>query len=331
MPLFGAAPGTSFVTAEPIMGFVEIMGFLKRMVNQSANRKVAQWSDEGGPASIEYYSCGGAGVLIVTQTREGQAQVAALLDVLRSASEVGGSMLTIHVTWLEVTDAKAADLLGRDPAKRQVPMEVTPADLAKADAKTLYRAATTCFDRQEVCAASGNLRTYVGSTTPIVCEGLFGWTSNVRPFMVGGVLEVRPHLAADRSTVLLDYRSYLTTAASIEHCPVQVATDAKDNAKAATTAPTTIDLPSLECQTLRGSVRIPLGKTILLGCTTGPKLKDGKVACLVVEVSASKAEAAPPQAIPLDTTDATKATPASSERRPPTPPPVPAKTGRGKN
>lgn len=278
-----------------LRGSIRLIDIIKRTVKNQIDPKVAAWSDEGGPASIDYSSYGGAGVLIVLQTREGQKRVESLLEAMRGASEVGGPMLTIHVQWVEMADAKAAELLGCDPAKRQVPMEVTAADLAKADAKTIYRGCTTCFDRQTVFVASGNLKAYLADGTPLVCAASLGITPIIRNFLVGGMLEVRPQLSKDKDAVLLDYRSYVNPAATIEHTGPQ-----EYAAGAARGAPlregviaVDFGFPAVDFQTLRGSVRIPLGKSILLGFTTGPKLKDGKVSCLIVEVSASKAETRP--------------------------------------
>jgi hypothetical protein len=272
------------------IGWQELIDIIKRSVYNQIDPKVAAWTDEGGPASIDYLSFGVAKVLIVSQTREGQKRVESLLEAMRSASEVGGPMLTIHARWVEMADAKAAELLGRDPAKRQVPIEVTDADLAKADAKTLYRACTTCFDRQTVFVASGNIKAYLADGTPLVCEAYRGITPIIRDFLVGGMLEVRPQLSKDKDAVLLDYRSYVNPAATIEHTePQEYAGGTNPQA----TLHTDFGFPAVDFQTLRGSVRIPLGKSILLGFTTGPKLKDGKVSCLIVEVSASKVETRP--------------------------------------
>jgi hypothetical protein len=324
--LFGVAPGAAAAAPEPEMGSQELLDIVQKMVNQQSNPKVAAWDSEGGIAHIDFLKVGGALELIVSQTPEGQRSMELLLESLRRATEVGGPMVMIHVTWLEVTDAKAAELLGGDPAKRQVPMEVTAATLAKADAKTLYRACTTCFNGQQVCALSGNLRSYVGEATPIVCEALVGWSPTIRNLIVGGVLEVRPQLSRDKDTVLLDYRSYVNQTATMEHKLTKVSSSTTGGMEGTTAE---IDLPAVDCQSLRGSVRIPVGKTILLGCTTGPKLKDGKVACLVVEVSVSadgeatktlvETGAVPPAA-------ATKTSePKPARTRAPLPPAVPSK------
>jgi len=52
-----------------------------RVVNRVSDPDVAVWADEGGPAGIECFG----GHLVVTQTRQGHARLAALLDALLAA------------------------------------------------------------------------------------------------------------------------------------------------------------------------------------------------------------------------------------------------------
>ena len=62
-------------------GWQNLVDAIQRCVNQYADPHVAAWSDEGGAAAIEYFG----GTLIVTQTRRGHANLAALLGALRAA------------------------------------------------------------------------------------------------------------------------------------------------------------------------------------------------------------------------------------------------------
>jgi beta-lactamase regulating signal transducer with metallopeptidase domain len=61
-----------------LIGLVELVGVLQRNVSAQQQPGVAAWSDEGGPAAAEYFN----GVLLVTQTRTGQARVASFLTRL---------------------------------------------------------------------------------------------------------------------------------------------------------------------------------------------------------------------------------------------------------
>jgi len=69
------------------VGRQELMDIIKRNVINLADRNVAAWTDEGGPAAIDYYD----GVFVVTQTLRGQERVMDLLTMLRKAKSQEGS------------------------------------------------------------------------------------------------------------------------------------------------------------------------------------------------------------------------------------------------
>jgi hypothetical protein len=60
----------------------ELVDIIKRNFNNFDDRNVAAWTDEGGPAAIDYYY---GGVLIVTQTPRAHERIAELLSLLREA------------------------------------------------------------------------------------------------------------------------------------------------------------------------------------------------------------------------------------------------------
>lgn len=62
-------------------GWQEVIALLQRTVNYPSDRQVAAWSDEGGPAAVEFYQ----GVLVVAQTERGQERVREFLKQLRTA------------------------------------------------------------------------------------------------------------------------------------------------------------------------------------------------------------------------------------------------------
>jgi len=61
----------------------ELIAAIQRNVSSCLDEETAKWSDEGGPASIEYYR----GMLVITQTRRGHEEVDRLLRLLRSAAD----------------------------------------------------------------------------------------------------------------------------------------------------------------------------------------------------------------------------------------------------
>ncbi|MCX5671181.1 MAG: hypothetical protein NTU94_07685, partial [Planctomycetota bacterium] len=98
--LFGA---TKTATEQPTVGFQELMDIIKRTVNNTADPTVAAWSDEGGPAAIEYMN----GTLIVTQTRHGHEKVADLLEQLRRERAI---MISVESRFCTVSDDFLQDI-----------------------------------------------------------------------------------------------------------------------------------------------------------------------------------------------------------------------------
>jgi len=72
---------------EPQIGYVEQRDIIKQYVNNMSDRGVAAWTDEGGPATMDYYD----GVFFVTQTPRGHERIMDLLTVLRKAKAQAGS------------------------------------------------------------------------------------------------------------------------------------------------------------------------------------------------------------------------------------------------
>ena len=72
---------TSAFAEDARMACQGLANVIKCYASNFADPNVAAWTDEGGPAAIDYFN----GVLIVTQTPEGHEQVARLLDMLREA------------------------------------------------------------------------------------------------------------------------------------------------------------------------------------------------------------------------------------------------------
>ncbi|MGB2967782.1 MAG: hypothetical protein WBD14_10300, partial [Phycisphaerae bacterium] len=101
---FGALFGGG-AAAEPEtgIGWQELVDIIKRNVNSMADPSVAPWTDEGGPASIDYMN----GLLIVTQTRQGHERVSDLLEKLRRERAI---MISVESRFVTVTDDFLQDI-----------------------------------------------------------------------------------------------------------------------------------------------------------------------------------------------------------------------------
>jgi hypothetical protein len=62
----------------------DLIDTIKQRVNHISDPNVAAWTDEGGPAAVDYMNY----ILIVTQTREGHEEINALLQNLRLQSRL---------------------------------------------------------------------------------------------------------------------------------------------------------------------------------------------------------------------------------------------------
>ncbi len=268
----------------PSQGLTQLAKTVRHVVNNLGHQDVAPWQHDGGPGVLMAFAYGNTAVLMVTQTAEGHKQITALLRAIRAVSDVERPAITVHAKWVEVDDGQVEALLGKKEARR-IPAELTSQALVRAGGRLLYRAATTCADRQATFLAAGNLRDYVSDTEPICSEPWIGFAALQGRILTGALLEVRPQLAGDGRTLLLDYRGYVNSHVRVNYrsMPDLAMTKGMTEPKEAE-----LGYPEIDFHTLRGSVRIPLDKTVLLGVTTGPNLKAGKVMCLLVKVSASK-------------------------------------------
>ncbi len=98
--LFGS--GTTTPTEQPV-GWQELVDIIQRTVNNQSDPNVAAWSDEGGPAAVEFMN----GLLIVTQTRKGHERVADLLEQLRRERAI---MISVESRFCTVTDEFLQDI-----------------------------------------------------------------------------------------------------------------------------------------------------------------------------------------------------------------------------
>jgi general secretion pathway protein D len=102
MNLFGGGAAARKPEEEAV-GPQELQDIIKRTVNNTSDPAVAAWSDEGGPAAIEYMN----GLLIVTQTRRGHEKVADLLEQLRRERAI---MISVESRFVTVTDEFLQDI-----------------------------------------------------------------------------------------------------------------------------------------------------------------------------------------------------------------------------
>ena len=130
--LFGAGATTE---EKEQIGWQDLVDIIKRNVSNMADPSVAAWTDEGGPAAIDYMN----GLLIVTQTRRGHERVGDLLEKLRRERAI---MISVESRFVTVADDFLQDItldvdVQFDPAAQ--PLRWNPAGQLVEDPATLAR------------------------------------------------------------------------------------------------------------------------------------------------------------------------------------------------
>jgi len=240
--------------------------------------------------------------LVITQTPANHAKIEALFAQVARRGEQA-PMVTVRARWILLAEGELAKVLAARGDKAPIPAEVDLAALKAARVETPYRGQATGFDRQTVYIASGTAQNLVTSLEPIVAQAAAAYRPVVERILWGAVLEVRPMLAADGASVVLQIRSVVSRLEEMRTKPLSklsVVGPTTRRVKALGRRAAGVNLPSvqeLDCpdftlHALRTSIRVPLDKPVLVGGMTvagpGGKPPKDKALYLIVSVSASK-------------------------------------------
>ncbi len=242
------------------------------------------WRDNGGSEGA-IRELGGQ--LIVTQTLENQKLLESLLSQLR---ETTGRMVRVQARWLLLAPGEAKGLLVAQSPDPGVAL-VDQAVMDKLPDTTIgYRGEVTCFNAQAVSISSGRTHSAVTSQDAVVAQNAVAMTPTVRQVQAGVMLEVLPTLQAGRESVVVD----LKTRVADWNDPGRI--DASTGATSqpsnnATSTGLSIDRLNMVSQDLKTSVRIPLGKPVLVGGLTldpTPANPSGHQLYLILRIDATR-------------------------------------------
>lgn len=222
-------------------------------------------------------------LLIVTQTPDNQKRVMNLLNSIRSEY---GPMQTVGVNlrWVQLDPAQVRQLIGDQKGSLTI---IDPAQLDKLPAETTWAAGqTTCFSGQTVFVSSGRGRTWVHHVTPVVGTNAVAYDATAQLIQSGAVIQVTPLLSPDGATAVLDLTSVVSDWGSTGK-PYSVGGAAGE----ATTRPAdqisaAVDRLNVGVQQLRTTVRLPVGKMVLVGGMTREPGTDTRQLYLLAEVRA---------------------------------------------
>jgi hypothetical protein len=221
------------------------------------------WQENGG--SIGQVVVLGP-MLVIRQTRENHDAISKLLAQVRH--EQGPvQMMNVQAYWLRMDETEVKqifDTASKNPAGAALP--VVPDELVN-DVHIYCQAGATCFSGQPIRFTSGREQTYVSDVTPIVGTDSVGYDPQPGMAISGVTLGLMPQLGADGEVVLK-----LSSVVSEVDARTQIFVSM--DAPRATTQPVAgggtaaIDRLNTLKQEFRSSVRMPLGKKVLIGGMT---------------------------------------------------------------
>jgi len=273
MPPGAKTPPAETAPGVPPMEGGDLVDVITNMVQPST------WDSAGGPGSIKVF----AQLLVIAQTQAVHREIETLLADIRAKRRAMPTVV-VDLKWLWLDQRQYEQLAG---GKQAAPGRT---DLA-LDAKALEQAAgmvggfrgrIVCQSGQLAHAASGDRHSTITSAIPVVGSGI-GYQPVVQVPNAGVVLELRPTVAPGGETALLDVQSVVTrwdqggppARVGASWPPAQVTEAAakpgepqESTQEPGGTATCMVDRPIMPAQQFASTVRVPLGKPVVLGAMT---------------------------------------------------------------
>lgn len=240
------------------------------------------WRDKGGTIGSAQQL---GSLLVVTQTQQNQQQVTNLLNMIRKEY---GPLQTVGVRarWLLLDEGQTRQLTG---SSKSAVSAIDDALVQQLPPDAMWAAGrTSCFSGQTVYVASGRSRTVVTGVSPVVGQQAVAYQMDTSMLQSGAILQVTPLLSPDGKTAVLDLASVATDLGGAEGTIEVASFDSGGAQNVATTRPSGgIDRLNIGVQHMRTTVKVPVGKPVLVGgMTREPGRSGGKQLYLVAEVTA---------------------------------------------
>ncbi len=200
------------------------------------------------------------GLLVVAATEDGHTAVADTLDAMRRAYD--RRPVVVEALWVPLTPEAAAQLLGRGRnAGRRMVLDA-PAEFPAA----AYTARLAGLDRQPMHVAAGPATLFVGDLIPVVSHAAVAYRAVTETLQFGPVLEACVTLSPDATAAALRVDSTVTEMTDRRVEDVMVAPQGADGNSPPATGK--MDLFDFDVHTLATTVRVPVGKLVVLGAMT---------------------------------------------------------------
>ena len=270
--------------------FDQLIDLITSIVEPSA------WDQAGGAGSIQKSDT----MVVVSQSLPIHWQIESLLDALRAKKQVSPTVL-VELKWLWL-DAKQHEQLagGGKPAAGGKRSLAVDAKALEQLARTTpgFRGQIACSNGQWVHLASGDRRSVIVSSIPVIGSGV-GYQPVIQVPNVGVVVELRPSVAPGGTTAMLDVQSTVTRWAKPQPPLLQVGgswppftvkegdspviADKKTGTvpqpappvgpqettqEPSGSASSPVERPQMPAQQLATTLRVPLGKPVIVGAMT---------------------------------------------------------------
>lgn len=236
------------------------------------------WRDTGGAiGSVRVLGDN----LIITHTPQTHEQIGRLLEALRTSR---GGIVRIRADWLLLKPEQLASILEKNPATATLP-DVNREALSQLPADAYhYRGETVAMNHQTVHLGSGLGRTVLTDLDPVVANGAAAYDPQIEMFDSGVLMQVTPTVIQSAGVTLLDLEARMGEwgPGAFEQVPMGPATQPA--------GPHAIERVSQYVQRLATTVRVPLGKPVLVGgMTMRPSLEspDSRQLYLVLQADAA--------------------------------------------
>lgn len=262
------------VKVRPGIGMKELIQVIE------GNIEPGSWMDAGGTTgTIQPLGS----LLVVTQTTANQKRVEDLIAMIRKEY---GPLKTVGVSarWVLLSPEQARQMMAAGKGTVTV---VDEGFVGKLPADALWAAGrTACFSGQTVYVASGRGRTAVTKAQPVVGTNAVAYDVTADLIQSGAVLQVTPLLSPDGQTAVLDLVSVATDWGEVEG-GIDLGGTSGD--RGVTTRPSAkLDRINVGVQQMRTTVRVPVGKAVVVGGMTREPGTDEKQLYLIAEVTAAE-------------------------------------------
>jgi len=251
-PAAGAAgPTDRYDGMEPLMNLI------------TSTIATKTWDINGGTGTMSRYGS----LLCISQSFEVQDEVQELLHELRAKRRAAPTVV-VDLQWLWLDAAQYEKLMGgAKPAKDGRTRLTVDAKALKAIGRKVpgFRGRIACADGQLVHLASGDRRSLIVGAVPVVggTDTGVGYTPVIHVPNVGVVVELRPTVAPG-GTASIDVASTVTRWGK----PQPTAILGASQSATAGVASCPVQRPNIPTQQLAATVRVPLGRPVVLGGLT---------------------------------------------------------------